>query len=146
MPCVRESIEIAAPPEEVWAVVMDPCRLGEWVSAHRRSKDLPELPMDEGESFNQTLCLAGKSFDVAWTLLESRDGKLAVWEAVGPRKAKADVRYEFAASNGGTRFDYVNEFEVPGGPLKFVAGGVAGAPARRQARKSLQALKRLLES
>lgn len=146
MPRVRESIEIDAPPEKVWAVVMDPCRLGDWVSAHRHARDLPDLPMGEGESFKQTLCLAGKSFDVAWTLVESRDGKLAVWEAVGPRKAKADVRYELAASSRGTRFDYSNEFEVPGGPLKFVAGGVAGAPARRQARKSLEALKRLLES
>lgn len=146
MPCVRESVEIAASPAEVWALVMDPRRLGDWVAAHRDSKDLPELPLAEGESFKQTLCLAGKSFDVSWRLVEADEPELAVWSAKGPRKTSADVRYELSAANGGTRFDYVNDFELPGGPLKLVAGGVAGAPAKRQARKSLQSLKRLLEA
>jgi len=39
---VSESIEIAAPIETVWDVVMDPERLGEWVTIHRSVERLLE--------------------------------------------------------------------------------------------------------
>ena len=35
MSVVSLSAHIAAPPEEVWKTVMDPHRLGEWVTIHR---------------------------------------------------------------------------------------------------------------
>jgi carbon monoxide dehydrogenase subunit G len=144
-PCVRETIDIDAEPQEVWDVVMDPQRLGDWVSAHRRVKDAPPAPLDPGDTFDQVLTVAGQSFEVEWKLVESDPGKLAVWEAEGPRKTHADVRYELSAANGGTRFDYVNDFSLPRGPMKVIAGGISGPPAKRAARKSLQQLKRLLE-
>ena len=40
MTVVRSSVVIAAPPERVWAVVMDPQRLGEWVTIHRALRDV----------------------------------------------------------------------------------------------------------
>ena len=47
MSVVSFSTHINAPPEEVWKTVMDPHRLGEWVTIHRalRSADggLPEV-------------------------------------------------------------------------------------------------------
>lgn len=145
-PCVRESITIEAAPQDVWEVVMDPCRLGEWVGAHREAREVPPGELEQGDSFEQRLCMAGKSFDVRWKLVRSDAPRLAVWEADGPRRTHADVRYELVGDGDATRFDYVNEFDLPGGPLRVVAGGFASAPARRQARKSLQKLKRLVES
>jgi uncharacterized membrane protein len=145
-PCVRESIEIDAPPAKVWEVVMDPNRLGDWVSAHRKVSGVPKTPLNPGDSFSQSLSVAGQSFGVEWTLVEAKEGKLAVWEAAGPRKTHADVRYELSAKNGGTHFDYVNDFSLPGGPLKVVANGISGRPAKLAARKSLKDLKKLLES
>jgi carbon monoxide dehydrogenase subunit G len=145
-PCVRETIDIDATPEEVWDVVMDPARLGDWVSAHRKVTGAPETPLDPGDSFDQVLNVAGKSFEVEWKLLESDRAKQAVWEAEGPRKTHADVRYELKPQNGGTRFDYVNDFSLPGGPLKAVANGISGRPAKLAARKSLKQLKKLLEN
>lgn len=144
-PSVKESIEIAASPEEVWEVVMDPARLGDWVSAHKKVSDAPKAPLDEGDTFSQSLSVAGTTFEVEWKLVESEKPKLAVWEAEGPRKTHADVRYELSERDGGTHFDYVNDFSLPGGPLKVVAGGVAGPPAKAAARKSLRDLKKLLE-
>ena len=38
---VSQSIEIDAPIEEVWELVMDPDRLGEWVTIHRASPRSP---------------------------------------------------------------------------------------------------------
>lgn len=142
---VHESVEIDAPAEEVWALVMDPARLGDWVTAHREVYDVPDGPLVAGDGFRQKLCVAGKSFDVGWELIEAEKPSLAVWKAKGPKGTGAAVRYELSAKNGSTRFDYVNDFDLPGGPLKIVAGGIAGRPAKRAARKSLERLKALLE-
>ena len=57
------------------------------------------------------------------------------------------LRSPIAANGNGTRFDYENEFELPGGVLGKAAGKMlSAAPARREARRSLENLKRLLES
>ena len=50
---VSAEIEIAAPPEEVYAVMMDPGRLGEWVTIHREVSGAPDPPLAEGDSFEQ---------------------------------------------------------------------------------------------
>ena len=142
---VEEHIDIDVPPERVWDLVMDPERHGEWVTAHREVRDVPEGELAEGDGYRQILCLGGKRFEVDWELLERDEPSLAVWKGKGPRGATSAVRYELARANGGTRFDYTNELDLPRGPLGAVARRVAGAPARRQARKSLQLLKRALE-
>lgn len=146
MPDVRESMDIAAKPQEVWDLVMDPERLGDWVTAHREVSDVPELPLKAGDSFKQKLQVKGPSFSAEWELIEVDAPHLAVWKASGPMGTGADVRYELTAENGGTRFDYVNDFTLPGGPLKKAASRISGAPAKRAARDSLEKLKALFES
>jgi len=146
VPEVREEIEIEAPPQAVWDLAMDPDRLGEWVSAHSSAEGPADGELDEGDSFKQVLCLGGQPVRVNWTLTRSDPPELAEWDADGPKGAGAKVRYRFAQANGGTRFTYENDFDLPKGPVKLIAGKVAGAPARRAARKSLGNLKRLAES
>jgi len=142
---VCEQIEIEAPREAVWDLVIDLDRLGEWVSAHRRARGAPD-ELGEGDSFEQVLCLGGRPVDVRWTLANAQAPSLAEWDADGPKGAGAKVRYVLESANGGTRFRYENEFDLPGGPLKLVAGRIAGAPARRMARRSLANLKRVAEA
>ncbi len=142
---VNESIEIAATPAEVWAVVMDPNRLGDWVTAHKKVYDAPDGGLSKGDSFKQKLRVVGPSFKVKWTVVEAEEPKLAVWEGKGPGGATAHVRYDLEETDGGTRFDYCNEFELPGGPLSMPAKSIAGPPATKQARASLANLKKLLE-
>lgn len=144
---VREQVEIEAPQEAVWDLVMDPDRLGEWVSAHSHATfDDPDGSLDEGDSFEQVLCLGGQPVGVTWTLTKSDKPGLAEWDAQGPKGTGAKVRYVLDSANGGTRFRYENDFDLPRGPVKLVAGKIAGAPARRAARKSLANLKTLAES
>ena len=48
--------------------------------------------------------------------------------------------------NGGTRFEYENEFEAPGGAMGPLASRVlGGGMPKREADKSLKALKTLVE-
>src|SRR3954453_15168182 len=65
---VITSITIDAPPEKVWAVVMDPSRFGEWVTIHRKLINGPKGVPREGDEMEQTLHLRGVNFHVRWEL------------------------------------------------------------------------------
>lgn len=135
------SIEIDAPPQEVWDVVMDPERLHEWVTIHRGLGEHGDGHM------RQTLCLRGVSFHVDWTLAEADEPRLAVWEGKGPARSRAHTLYRLTPIDGRTRFDYENEFKAPFGPLgRVAAGALVGGLPEREAAATLKRLKALLEA
>jgi uncharacterized protein YndB with AHSA1/START domain len=148
MSSVSVKIEIKAPVERVWETVMDPRRLGEWVTIHRSVSRVSSNPLDEGATMDQSMRMRGVTFNVHWTLEEVNAPKLAVWEGRGPAHSSARIRYQLSDNGeGGTIFDYFNEFKPPGGRLGSVASRVVvGAASEREARKTLEKLKALLES
>jgi uncharacterized protein YndB with AHSA1/START domain len=143
---VETEVEIAAPREEVFELLLDPSRLDEWVTASHGVADAPDGPLRSGSSFRQRLRLGGARFDVRWEVTELEHPSLAVWEGRGPAGSHAAVRYELAENESGTRFRYLNTYDLPGGVLGAMAGRVTSAPARHAMRTSLRKLKLLLES
>jgi uncharacterized protein YndB with AHSA1/START domain len=143
---VRTSIEIAVPPQTVWNAVMDAGRLGDWVTIHRKLISSSDTPLKEGSTLQQVLCLRGVKFKVEWTVVEYDAPRLAVMHGRGPAGSKALIRDELKETRKGTRFDYVNEFKAPLGPLGRAASSVVvGGIPKREADASLKKLKALLE-
>ena len=143
---VQTDLEIAAPREKVFDVLVDPSRLGEWVSAHRAVSDLPAGGLRKGSEFRQTLHLAGSEFDVRWKVVDLERPSLVVWEGRGPGGSKAKVSYRLSENGRGTSFEYANEYSLPGGALGTVAGSAVSGPAKHAMRSTLRRLKRLLET
>jgi uncharacterized protein YndB with AHSA1/START domain len=143
---VVTTIDIDAPPELVWIVVMDPDRLREWVTIHRRLKGA-EGGSRRGATMEQTLCLRGVSFDVHWELAASDAPHHAKWQGRGPARSHAETEYRLTALDGvTTRFDYRNEFKAPLGPLGAMASrALVGGIPEREATASLRKLKALVE-
>jgi carbon monoxide dehydrogenase subunit G len=138
---VSTSIDIDAPVEDVWRTVMDPTRLQEWVTIHRR------LVSYDDDEMEQVLHLRGANFKVHWHLATSEAPNHAKWQGRGPARSHAETEYRLADNGrGGTRFDYRNEFKAPLGPLGAVASRalVGGLPAK-EADASLRRLKALVE-
>jgi uncharacterized membrane protein len=144
---VHCAIEIAAPPARVWDVVMDPTRLADWVTIHRHLGDVPAR-LRQGSTFEQTLNLRGAHLHVAWTVVEVEPPHRAVWEGQGPAHSRASIVYSLRpGGKNATIFDYTNEFRPPGGALGAVAGRVlVGGLSQREAQRSLQRLKQLIET
>jgi uncharacterized protein YndB with AHSA1/START domain len=145
-PAVCTSVDIHASPQDVWDVVMDPRLLDRWVTTHVGVADVPER-LSSGSSFEQTLKLAGKSFTVRWTVAHACWPCRADWLGEGPYGSHARVTYELERlDDGGTRFWYENDFELPAGVLGSAAGRLVGhSRAQREAARSLRRLKLLLE-
>ncbi len=143
---VQTSIEIAAPVERVWELVTDLERLDEWVSIHRDFPEPPPTEIEQGTRFRQTLSVAGTPFGVEWVAVEVGAPERLSWEGSGPAGAIARTRYSLTAADGGTRFVYENEFELPAGEIGKAATGVVSGAAEREAGDSLARLKALAES
>ena len=128
-------------------MVMDPARLGDWVTIHRKLLHADDGPPRVGYAMDQQLRLRGVSVEVHWKLVECRPSERAVWEGRGPARSHARTEYILSVEDGGTRFDYRNEFRAPLGPLGAVVSRalVGGMPAR-EARRTLDRLRTHLES
>lgn len=148
MSTVHVQIDIDAPPRKVWEIVMDPDRLGQWVTIHRSVKLRSRDPCEPGAQMDQVLHILGVSFKVHWTLESVVAARHAEWHGRGPALSRALISYELTAlGDHATRFDYVNEFHPPGGPLGSVASRVLiGHVPDREAHESLSRLKQLIES
>ena len=141
------SIEIKAPPEKVWDLIMDPHRFGDWVTIHRGlGKVSSDGKPKKGDEMEQQMCLRGANFKVRWTLVECEPAQHAVWAGKGPARSHAETEYRLTPVDGGTRFAYRNEFKAPGGPLGALASkALVGGLPEREARATLKRLKALLE-
>jgi carbon monoxide dehydrogenase subunit G len=147
MSVVSASTDIAAPPEEVWEMVMDPRRLDEWVTIHRKLLYADEGPPRVGYKMDQQLHLRGVNLEVHWRLVDCSPGERAVWQGRGPARSRAQTEYLLNAVDGGTRFDYRNEFHAPLGLVgALVSRALIGGMPEREAKHTLERLRAHLES
>jgi uncharacterized protein YndB with AHSA1/START domain len=146
MSLVTASIQIAAPPEEVWRTVMDPRCLGEWVTIHRKLVHADDGSPRVGYTMDQQVQLRGVSLEVHWTLVECKANELAKWEGRGPARSRAHTEYVLQAVDGGTRFDYRNDFRPPLGPVgALVSRALVGGMPEREAARTLERLRAHVE-
>jgi uncharacterized protein YndB with AHSA1/START domain len=143
---VTASISIAAPPQEVWRTVMDPNSLDEWVTIHRRLLRADSGEPRVGYEMDQCIHMRGVSLEVHWELVDVRPCELAVWEGHGPAHSRALTEYILSAEDGGTRFDYRNEFHPPLGALgAVVSRALIGGMPKREAKRTLDRLRTYVE-
>ncbi len=146
MNLVTASTRIDAPPEDVWEMVMDPASLGHWVTIHRKLVHADDGPPRVGFTMDQRIQMRGVGLEVHWKLVDCHPWKLAVWEGNGPARSHARSEYVLKAEDGGTRFDYRNEFRPPLGPVgALVSRALVGGMPEREARRTLDRLRTHLE-
>jgi uncharacterized protein YndB with AHSA1/START domain len=151
MSTVTATIEIAATPAQVWKVIMDPARLGDWVTIHRDLRHADDGPPRIGYEMDQRLHLRGVSLDVHWKLVECEPNRHAVWDGRGPARSRARTEYTLTPAEHSrsdrcvTRFDYSNDFRPPLGPIGALASrALVGGMPEREAQRTLQRLRALL--
>jgi carbon monoxide dehydrogenase subunit G len=143
---VERTTTVKAPPQRLYEVVMDPRRLGDWVTIHHKLEDAPRGALKEGSELVQCLKLAGTKFRVHWKVVENDPCKRVVWEGRGPVGSHARAVYQFNTSDGNsTVFSYENEYDLPGGPLGRLAGRTVSRVTAKELDGSLQRLKALVE-
>jgi carbon monoxide dehydrogenase subunit G len=141
---VETSIEVAAAPADVWAVLTDFDLLGEWIAVHAGFAE-PPPPLRVGAEFVQKLCSGDLAGEVEWTVEEVSEPELLAWTGAGPAGAVARVRYLLSPCETGTLIEYHTDFDMPGGPLSGVATKAIQPRGQEEAEKSLARLRDLVE-
>ena len=143
---VERSVEVSAPPQQR-------LRRGDGLHAPGRLGDHPRLTWwatrragsRRARELTQCLKLAGRRFKVRWTVVENDPCRRVVWEGRGPVASHARVEYGFEANGDGTHFTYLNQYDLPGGPLGRLAERTVARATARELDGSLQRLKALVE-
>jgi carbon monoxide dehydrogenase subunit G len=143
---LEREIHIDAAPEDVYAKLMDPDCLGEWVTIQDELLEAPDGDLTKGSELVQRCRVAGQRFKLKWKVEQAERPRKTVWRGKGPLGSKAKVTYDLAENNGGTDFTYTNEYSLPGGPLGKVAGRAVVGASGAEADKTLKRLKKLIES
>ena len=142
---LEREIHIDAAPEDVYAKLMDPDCLGEWVTIQDELLEAPDGDLTKGSELVQRCKVAGQRFKLKWKVESADRPNKTVWKGRGPFGSKAKVTYDLAENNGGTDFTYTNEYSLPGGPLGRVAGRAVVGASGAEADKTLKRLKKLIE-
>ena len=144
---LEREIDIEASPEAVYDVVADPTCLGEWVTIQEELEEAPDGDLETGSRLRQRMKVAGRRFRLSWTVIEAHRPSRIVWEGHGPMGSRAKAIYELSEDgDGGTKFSYLNEYGLPGGPAgRLAARAILGASGR-EADRTLKRLKKLVEA
>ena len=142
---LEREIHIDAAPERVYAKLMEPDCLGDWVSIQDELLEAPEGELEKGDKLVQRCKVAGQKFKLRWTVESADRPHNTVWKGKGPLGSKATVTYDLAANGGGTDFTYTNEYSLPGGPVGKIAGRAVVGASGAEADKTLRRLKELIE-
>lgn len=147
MTAVRASIDLPAPPEDVWNLIMDPTQMERWVTIHRELLSADEGEPRPGFEMSQRFSIRGAPVTVSWKIDQFDPPHRATWNGVGPAGASAFIEYRLEESPLGTTFHYTNDFRAPMGLLGRVASrALMGGVPEREAEASLQALRTLFAS
>lgn len=141
---IERRVELAVDPDGVYRLLMDPDRLGEWVTIHAGFEKAPDR-LERGSEMVQKVKVAGQRFTVNWQVTEDERPSKVVWEGKGPARTRARVVYGIEDRDGTTCFSYLNEYHLPGGAAGRIAGRAVSAAASREVERSLDRLKNLLE-
>jgi carbon monoxide dehydrogenase subunit G len=143
---LERTIDIDATPDEVYDVLTNPYCLGEWVTIQDELVEAPEPPLKAGDCVVQQMKVVGKKFKVSWDVEVADRPSKVQWAGNGPMGSVARATYELEPNgDGGTKFSYTNEYDVPGGPVGKVAGRALVSASGGEADATLKRLKEFVE-
>lgn len=138
---VSETIELAAPLEDVWAYMDDPHNQPVISPSISEVRDVEERP--DGKSLAFTYRMAGVPLDGRLETVTYEPRERIVFEMTG--RLSGEITWSFEAVEGGTRFTYAAAYDVPG-PLETVARPLVARYNERELRRTLENLRHALET
>ena len=127
------TIEIARPPEDVFAYLTDVSNLPAWQTGVKGAT-LRNGRIEESRS------LLGRELHTTLEIVDRKEPRVFTLRALDSPVPFA-VRHELEPADGGTRLTVIAEGDVPG-----FAAGLLSRRAEKQFRKDFERLKQILES
>lgn len=88
-------VELPAKLEDVFALIGNPSRMGEWSPEHVAFPSPPPANLVAGSTFSQTMMTSGNKTRVDWTVVEYKVPKILEMDGLAQPGIKLQSRYEF---------------------------------------------------
>jgi uncharacterized protein YndB with AHSA1/START domain len=126
---ISESVEVAAPPEVVFAILADP-RQHARIDGSGSVQEMLRGPerLSKGASFGMDMKLFGLPYKIRNTVVEFEEGRRIAWRHFGGHR----WRYVLEPTEGGTRVTESFDYSRYGLPQRLVIE-LAGFPERNRA-------------
>lgn len=135
------TIELSRSPEEVWTLLSDRSRYGEWLSVHFAWPDEILTDLKVGDTFTQQLKLMGPPSTILWTVVTHEPGIHLELTGKGPTDVGARFSYAVALAESGSSVELV--LELFGGPIDGTLGKMIEPGLCTEMEKSLKSFTEL---
>jgi uncharacterized protein YndB with AHSA1/START domain len=109
---IEKTVEFAAPPEKVWAVVSDPARFGEWLNMHKSWKGEVPTEFSKGAQATAVVSLLNMPNTITWTVDEYDPPHSVRLSGTGMAAVKVAIALDVQPVDGaGSAMSITAEFE-----------------------------------
>src|SRR5919202_3791629 len=143
MASVTVTADIAATPEQVWAVLANPATWGDWVEIHQGFSGEAPAQFMPGGAFVQRVRVMNMPADVRWTVTGLQEPVRLELEGAGPMGI--GLRAEYGIEQGGTTSTVSGVMELKGAEVMMV-GPQLESEVAASLRSSLAKLKGRVEA
>ncbi len=144
---IERQIDIDRSPQEVFDVLADLDRLPDWATTVVENHDTPDKPLEVGQTFGQTIRLAGRNIRTEWEVIDVERPRHLAYRATGPAGATLEMHQRVEPDGEASRVELELDYELPGGALGDAVDRIyVERRNEREAEHSLHNLKDLLES
>jgi uncharacterized protein YndB with AHSA1/START domain len=142
---IHESVDIARPPQEVWAYATDPTRLKEWQESLVEAKEQTEGPTRVGSRMTQTRRVGKSTRTFTLEVIAHEPPNRFAFKGIdGPVRPRGTIALE--PLDDGQRTRYSMEFDVEGHGLGILLAPLVRRNIRKELPENLKHLKGKLES
>ncbi len=143
---LAESIEVSAPPAAVWALLNDPSQTLEYMAGVTRWELASDQESGVGARYRMLMRVGSAEVGSLVEIVEASEPRDLAWTSVTGIDQRARWRLRERA-DGRTHVEFRLSYGVAGaGPAGWLAERLGAPQVRRNVRRSLIAMKRMVES
>lgn len=142
---ITRQFELDAKPDVVFDLLTDLDRLPEWATIVVDTRDVSQRPLRPGCTFRQTIRVLGRELDSEWRITELEPGRHVAYEATTPMGGALTLKQTVLSREAGSRVQLAIDYELPGGLVGDMLEHIVEGQNEREAERSLQNLKELLD-
>ncbi len=133
------SIDIAASPDKVWALISDPSRFEEWLSVHTKWKEPPPETLSKGATMSEVLTIMGMANTLEFTVEEYDPPNSTKFSGTGMAGAEISFTLTVEAKGDDASIASVDaEFKS-----QMMVGAIGGAIERAATKELTASLEKL---
>jgi uncharacterized membrane protein len=143
---IKNRVDINASGEPVFDLLTDLDRLPEWSTITVETHGTPRQPIEEGDSFTQTLRVLDQPVETQWRVTELKRPVRVAYETTTPGGGRMEMKQSISDSAGVSRIELEIDYELPPDLAAALESDVAERRNEQELERSLQNLKGLAEA